>query len=193
MSYDFGLSKSFYIRLVNLLLAAIIAVLIGFVYQDYALIKSSENFDNSVSKIFVKVSGEVARPGIYVVADSSMTDSVIKMANNKSDLFKYSKTVVYEKYINNGSEVRVSSDDTGTLQVTVGTIPVKQRILLQIPLKISEMSENDLLDVPGIGPGLANNIVNYRQNNGGKMDLIDLPNVSGIGVSKYSQLKKYFN
>ncbi len=185
--------KSSYICLIYLILAAIVTVLIGFVYQDYPLIKSSENFDFSVSKIFVKISGDIVSPGIYVVGDNSMTDDVIKMANNSSKLFNYSKTAVYGKYIRNGSDVKVSSDDIGTLQVTVGTMPVKQRILLHIPLEISEMSVNDLLDVPGIGPGLANNIVNYRQKNGGKMGKNDLLNVSGIGSGKYNQLKNYFN
>jgi len=193
LSFGGGASINFQNRLVNLCLVVIVAVIIGFVCQDPPLLKSSYNLDNSASKIFVKVSGVVERPGIYVVADSIMTNSVIKMANNGFDLFSQSKTDVYNQYIKNGCEVKVFYDDTGALQVTVGAMPVKQRVLLQISLKVSEMNENDLLDVPGIGPGLANNIMSYRQNNGGKIELIDLKNVTGIGISKFNQLKKYFN
>jgi len=188
LSYGGGLYKSFYHRIVNLCLAAIVVVLIGFVYQANHSITSPDYLDDVSSKILVKVSGNVVSPGIYFVNDSSMTDSVIKMANNVFELDSYHKTAVYDQHIKNGSDVNVSNNGA----VIIGSMSVKQKIILNIPLKISEMNESDLLDVPGIGPGLANNIINYRQNNGGKICLNDLTNVTGIGVSKYNQLKKYF-
>lgn len=185
--------KCFYSRLPSIFLAFVVSALIYFYYEKNYFIVSSEDFVDTTSKFFVRVSGESVRPGIYAVTANCMTDSVIKMAISSDGALKYEKTDVYDKYIENGSEVRGTSSRSGMLHFAVGVMPAKQRILLQIPLKLSEMSESDLLDVPGIGIELARNIISYRQNNGGKMSLIDLPNVAGIGISKYAKLKKYFN
>ncbi len=54
------------------------------------------------------------------------------------------------------------------------------------------MNEVDLDKVPGIGPALARRIVQYRQNNGGRMRVQDLLLVEGVGEKKYYSLRKYF-
>jgi len=54
------------------------------------------------------------------------------------------------------------------------------------------MNKDDFDRLPGIGPVLADRILQYRQNNGGKLKLEDLLSVSGIGEKKYSALKNFF-
>jgi competence protein ComEA len=61
-----------------------------------------------------------------------------------------------------------------------------------IPLDITTISEADLDKVPGIGPALARRIVQYRQNNGGRMSVKDLLSVDGIGEKKSAALRKFF-
>lgn len=187
------ISKCFYSRLPNIFTAFAVSVLICFYYQSNSLIAISEDTADPASNFFVSVSGESVHSGIFTIAASKMTDDVIEMALVDSDSLKYEKTGVYDKYLNNGSEIKVASVKNGILQISVGMMPVKQRIVLQIPLNLSEISAEELLDVPGIGAELAKNIIFYRQNNGGKLSSIDLPNVAGIGISKYAKLKKYFN
>ena len=43
--------------------------------------------------------------------------------------------------------------------------------------------------LPGIGPTTANSIIAYREENGGFKSIDEVQNVSGIGESKYSQIK----
>jgi competence protein ComEA len=84
-------------------------------------------------------------------------------------------------------------DESGTAVITVGSLPVAQRLILRIPLDINAMDEADFVRVPGIGPVLAKRIVTYRQINGGFMAVQDLLAIEGIGPKKYFHLAGYFN
>lgn len=58
-------------------------------------------------------------------------------------------------------------------------------------VKINTATAQDFSRLPGIGPGLAGRIVEYREKNGSFMAIEDLKNVSGIGDKKYDQIKDY--
>ncbi|MEI7817041.1 MAG: helix-hairpin-helix domain-containing protein, partial [Desulfuromonadales bacterium] len=76
--------------------------------------------------------------------------------------------------------------------MTLEQMTVSERLVLNIPLDISSMSEIDFDRLPGIGPSLANRIIMHRQNNGGILRLEDLVSIEGIGEKKYKNIKKYF-
>ena len=54
------------------------------------------------------------------------------------------------------------------------------------------MSEADFDRLPGVGAVMARRIVEYRQKNGGKMNIEELLAVEGIGEIKYQKLVRYF-
>src|SRR5262249_54070702 len=54
-------------------------------------------------------------------------------------------------------------------------------------LDINTATEAELLQLPGVGPGLARRILEYRAANGPFATPDDLQNVSGIGPSKYAK------
>lgn len=58
-------------------------------------------------------------------------------------------------------------------------------------LNINTATEAELVQLPGVGPGLARRIVEYRQANGPFATIDDLQNVSGIGPSKFAKLEEY--
>jgi competence protein ComEA len=58
-------------------------------------------------------------------------------------------------------------------------------------LNINTASESELLSLPGVGPGLARRIVEYRTANGPFQSVDDLQNVSGIGPSKFERMAPY--
>ncbi|MDQ6766286.1 MAG: helix-hairpin-helix domain-containing protein, partial [Candidatus Eremiobacteraeota bacterium] len=58
-------------------------------------------------------------------------------------------------------------------------------------LDINTAGESDLTALPGVGPGLARRIVEYRTANGPFQSADDLQNVSGIGASKFDLIAPY--
>ena len=58
-------------------------------------------------------------------------------------------------------------------------------------VNINTATQTELETLPGIGPSLALNIINYRKENGKFSSIEDIKNVSGIGEAKYENIKKY--
>ena len=56
-------------------------------------------------------------------------------------------------------------------------------------ININKADETELQTLPGIGASLASRIVEYRKQNGKFANIEDIKNVSGIGDSKFSNIK----
>lgn len=62
-----------------------------------------------------------------------------------------------------------------------------------LPLPINSADSLLLQSIPGIGPGIADKIVLYRQNNGPIRNLDDLLNIPGIGSKRAAAWAKQLN
>jgi len=58
-------------------------------------------------------------------------------------------------------------------------------------ININKASQTELETIPGIGPSTALKIINYRKENGKFFKIDDIKNVSGIGDSKFNNIKNY--
>jgi len=60
-------------------------------------------------------------------------------------------------------------------------------------VNINTATQTELETLPGIGPSLALKIINYRKENGKFSSVDEIKNVSGIGESKFENLKSYIS
>ena len=60
-------------------------------------------------------------------------------------------------------------------------------------ININQANSEMLVALPGIGPKLASNIIQYRQQHGDYHKLSDLVRVRGIGPKKADQIKSYIH
>ena len=58
-------------------------------------------------------------------------------------------------------------------------------------LDVNTASAEELTQLPGVGPGLAQRIVDFRQQNGPFQTVDDLQNVPGLGASKFDRLAPF--
>ena len=143
-------------------------------------------------RIYVKVSGAVVHPGIYVVSANSLADSVILLTQPTRQLNQYKKDTAASRPLVNGTALKLSVQPDNTLLLTADKMSVAEKMILGIPLDIATMSETDFDRLPGIGPALSRRIITYRQNNGGILQVSDLAAIEGIGEKKYNLIIPYF-
>lgn len=145
----------------------------------------------STGRVSVKVSGDVLHPGIYEVSANSLAINAINLAVPLNPL-EQSMIVSADRPLLNGSAVKLAVQPDGSLLVAMDQMTVPERLVLDIPLDITTMSETDFDRLPGIGPALAKRIIECRQINGGILHVDDLSAVKGIGEKKYKMILGYF-
>ncbi|QEM68689.1 helix-hairpin-helix domain-containing protein [Geobacter sp. FeAm09] len=178
-----------YERIILLLIAAVVLIPVGIKTRQSAQHAALAGF--SVEG-FVRVSGDVAHPGIYPLSANMMTISVIKMANPLRPFTVLAPAGVAERRLRNGDRIGFVIGQDGRGEVLVTSLGTSERMLMGIPLDIDAMGAADFDRLPGIGPVIAERIVKHRQKNGGSMALEELRNVEGIGEKRYEVIKKYF-
>ena len=57
------------------------------------------------------------------------------------------------------------------------------------PVNLNTATAEQLATIPGVGPKMAERIIDYRQKNGGFKKIEDLMNVKGIGEKMFLNLK----
>jgi competence protein ComEA len=57
------------------------------------------------------------------------------------------------------------------------------------PVNLNTATAEQLATVPGVGPKMAERIIDYRQKNGGFKKIEDLMNVSGVGEKSFLKMK----
>ncbi|MGD9819432.1 MAG: ComEA family DNA-binding protein [Desulfomonilaceae bacterium] len=81
--------------------------------------------------------------------------------------------------------------DKSNQDIAFSRIPGGQLIALGKKVSLNSSSKEDLEAVPGIGPKMAERIVDYRSKIGSFSSLNELKNVSGIGNKKLDKLKEF--
>jgi competence protein ComEA len=57
------------------------------------------------------------------------------------------------------------------------------------PVNLNTASAEQLATIPGVGPKMAERIIDYRQKNGSFKKIEDLMNVSGVGEKSFLKMK----
>ncbi|MCJ8330061.1 MAG: helix-hairpin-helix domain-containing protein [Lentisphaeria bacterium] len=71
--------------------------------------------------------------------------------------------------------------------------PVNTRVKknMSLPIDVNTANRAELQKVPGIGPGIARNIIVYRKSNGEFKNWNELQKVKGLGPKKIKRIKKF--
>lgn len=134
-----------------------------------------------------KVSSEMV---IYIYTKTQYNKLNIKIDESKqADSTCSTNTVIIDECIQNGNSVIVQGSTNPINEEkneNSSTIIDASKTSL---VNINTANKEELMNLSGIGESKANNIINYRTENGLFKSIEEIKNVSGIGESIYEQIK----
>jgi competence protein ComEA len=133
-------------------------------------------------EIFVDVTGAVNKPGVYTLTGKSRVIDAIKAAGDSAPGADLS-TINLARIVNDGEQIYVDSTVINSAGVRVS------KSVHTGPININRATAHQLDALDGIGPVIAQRIVEYRKINGSFTTIDDLQKVSGIGAAKFAQIK----
>ena len=133
-------------------------------------------------EIYVDVTGAVNRPGVYSLPGKSRVIDAIKAAGDSAPGADLS-TINLARIVNDGEQIYVDSTVVNSAGVRVS------KTVHSGPININRATAHQLDALDGIGPVIAQRIVDYRKVNGSFVSIDDLQKVSGIGAAKFAQIK----
>lgn len=129
----------------------------------------------------VYVTGEVAEPEILVtVPYGSRVKDAIEAAGGSTDNADLAR-VNLSQILNDGDQVHVPALEQGDIQTATPNRPSV--------VHINSATVEELAALPGIGPSLAQAIIDYRTANGPFTSFDDLDKVDGIGPAKLDGIR----
>jgi competence protein ComEA len=134
------------------------------------------------TEVVVAVAGEVARPGLVRLSAGSRVDDAVRAAGGVVAGADVGLLNLARKLVD-GEQVLVGVD------APPGTAPAAAAAPAGGPVDLNTATVADLDALPGIGPVLAQRIVDWRTEHGRFASVEQLREVTGIGESKYADLE----
>lgn len=138
--------------------------------------------DSTTTEIYAQITGAVVNPGVYQLEDGARLFDLIELAggfeNANTTCINQAKIITDEEniYIPNKDEECQGEQESG--------------LSTEEPLvNINTASKEELMTLPSIGETRADDIIAYRDLNGGFTSTSDLQNISGIGDSTYAEIE----
>lgn len=172
--------------------------------QSLEVEKDTEEENNEVkeekSKIIIHVSGAVVNEGIVELEEKARVADAIEMAGGITE-DAYMKDVNLATILEDGMKIYIPTKEEVEKQRENTNDSVSKDTNLDIynngsntrkknnKVNINTATKEELDTLPGIGESTANKIINYRKENGKFKTIEEIKEVSGIGDSKFEDIK----
>ncbi len=144
-------------------------------------------------EIVVYVTGAVAQPGLYhlpldsrlhaLLQKAVLAANVDRDASNPAQKLKDGQKIVIPAKATDIGQNSDTASDSGNLQTAV-----VKAVNASGKVNINTAGLAELDAIPGIGPALAQRIIDYREQNGLFSSPDEIQNVSGIGPKTYEKM-----
>lgn len=159
-------------------------------------IDNTNQVTEEVVEIAVHITGEVKKQGLIYLKEGSRVADAIEKAGGETknaDLSQINLAYVLQDgqkiYVPNKNE-KISQYITGNS----GNNDTEENNTSDLSkedskVNINTANQSELDSLPGIGPSIAQKIIDYREENGNFKTIEELQNVKGIGDAKYEEIK----
>ena len=193
--------------LIGIILGILAIILINYVYSKET--KKVENTElntyeeeNKITEeeakpkeIVVHVAGAVKTEGIIFLQEGDRISNAIEKAGGtteEADMTQVNLATAVEDgmkiYIpKKGENMKTQEETTETTKEKTQTANKTTQTTGKV--NINKATQEELEELPGIGPSTATKIIEYREENGKFSNTEDIKKVSGIGDAKYNTIK----
>jgi competence protein ComEA len=145
----------------------------------------------TIAALLVDVRGAVAKPGVYSLPAGSRVQDALARAGNLLPNAE-TRSLNLARKMNDGEQIYVPLIGEATVAPPAAGKGVQSTTATKTPIgniNINTATLEELDGLPGIGPTLAQRIIDYRNENGAFKQSEDLKKVRGIGDSVFGQIK----
>ena len=140
----------------------------------------SEEIIEEKERIFVYVAGEVKNPGVIQLEEGARVDEAVNKAGGITEMANLTN-INLAKVVEDGEKIYISNQNE--------EIILEENQKSSVKININKASISELQSLNGLGPAMAQKIIEYRKSNGPFKSLDELKNVSGIGDNKFKELE----
>ena len=142
--------------------------------------------------LYIHVAGEVRRPGLFRLPDGSRAAAAIHQAGGPTGRAELTAVNLAQR-LEDGQQVivpRRGPAGTAGAVAPLGTASGVPGAAGTAPVSLTTATIEQLDQLDGIGPTLAQRIVEFRDQNGGFRSLGQLQEVEGIGEKRFASLQE---
>ncbi|MDT4919728.1 MAG: competence protein ComEA [Pseudonocardiales bacterium] len=140
----------------------------------------------SPSVVVVDVAGRVRRPGLYRLPDGSRVDDAVRAAGGALRGVDLSSLNLAARVVD-GQQVLVGGRSAAGAPAPGSS--GSSGAAGAVPISLNSAGLDQLETLPGVGPVLAQKIIDWRTENGGFTSVDQLTDVSGIGEITFADLE----
>lgn len=138
--------------------------------------------------VVVDVAGKVRRPGVYTLPTSARVVDAVRAAGGALPGVSVA-ALNLAAHLSDGQQISVGVTPAAPVGTAPGSSPPTGGTVAGAPVNLNTAGLEQLEALPGVGPVLAQHILDWRTEHGGFTSVDQLQQVSGIGDAKYATLK----
>lgn len=178
-------------RIQGVLIGGLVAVLLAsltFVLLDRRAPPDIAIQADAFPNIAVDVSGAVATPGVYELPGASRLQQAIDRAGGLRPDADVSSLNLAGR-VGDGEKIVIPSVGTEAPAAESGTPGSGPSPATGSPIDLNTASAADLDTLPGVGPVIAERIIDYRETNGSFSSVDELAEIDGISPAMVDELR----
>lgn len=152
------------------------------------IIASSNNEEKTIIK--VHIDGQIKNRGVVELEEGSRLVDAIEKSGGLTEEADTSNINLAD-ILQDGEKVYIYSKQEVEELKSIGKLneEIDNTTKKDNKININTATQTELEEITGIGPSLAQKIIEYRESNGKFKDIEELKNVSGIGDKKFESMK----